>query len=150
MHLVFDIRFLHPVKVQFDFSALPIEELQQFLQPNRDLPFKVQSYQFNFECWHFHDFKDIMFSFACKRPLEAPELKAIRFYIYNEAFEYKKKAIDEQRQVDYIGPNLVAWSKLDYQLNINMGNADPKIIGQMLEEINDINAAQAIKSVWLL
>ncbi|MCP4437856.1 MAG: hypothetical protein GY810_02850 [Aureispira sp.] len=137
-------------QVQFSFSELPTEELQQFLQPNSNLPFSTQAYQFDFECWHFHGFKDITFSFACKRPLSSTELDTLRFYIYDIAFEYKKEAATTDQQVDHVAEKLVGWYNQHYTLSIDMGNADHQVIGQMLEAVNNIDVAKVIKSIQLL
>lgn len=136
-------------QVHFDFTELPIEELQQFLSPNTDLPFATTTYQFDFECWHFHEFKDIAFWFTCKRPLSSTELNTLRFYIYDVAFEYKKEA-PEQEQIGNIAEKLAAWSNQHYQLTINMGNANRKLIGKMLEAINNIDIAKSITSIQLV
>lgn len=136
-------------QVQFNFSELPTTELQQFLQPNTDLPFATNSYQFGFECWHFHDFKDLTFTFSCKRPLSSTEQNTLRFYIYDTTYEYNKVA-DDYSQVEHVAEKLVGWSNQHYQLSINMGDADAKLIGKMLEAINNIDVAKTLKTVRLV
>ena len=134
-------------EIKFDFKGIPFNEIRVFLKPNDKLPFKIRDYGFKFECYHFYEFKDITLKLSLYVKLDRRQEDAIESTIGSVIVNWNRKNKGTMdNTVDFVG-KIKKRSDVNYDLFLDLGSADRKIIELILTELDRSEIGKIVEKV---